>query len=251
MYGKIMVKGDNMINILIIDDNIYYAKKLMDLINEYNSSIRVCSIAINGKEAIKMLNEKNDIDIFLLDLKLPIYNGNQILEMLTEEKKIKYYQSCIVISGEIELIMKLNRNNIIYSYANKGVDILEIINKINELIKIKHKEKENITIRNKINNELTYLGYNMSHKGSVYLSDAIYYIVSNQKYEFENLKKEIYPKVAYKHNKNVNNIKCNILRATEAMYFECETNRLMKYLNFQKDIKPKSKEIIYAILNKI
>ena len=66
-----------MVNILIADDNVDYAISLMNYINKQNNKIRVCNIARDGKEAIHMLNTNNDIDIILLDYKMPFYNGKQ------------------------------------------------------------------------------------------------------------------------------------------------------------------------------
>ena len=77
-----------MINILIADDNIFFAKKLMDYINTYEN-IKVTNIAIDGKETLDLLNNKEDIDVFLLDLKMPIYNGLEILEKINKEKSQK------------------------------------------------------------------------------------------------------------------------------------------------------------------
>ncbi len=63
-----------MVNVLIADDNIYYAKLLMDLIND--EEVRVCNIAITGKEALNIIQKSNNIDVILLNLKMPIYNRN-------------------------------------------------------------------------------------------------------------------------------------------------------------------------------
>ena len=68
-----------MVNILIADDNIYFAKILMDLINSDN--VKVCNIAINGKETLDILQSNNNIDLILLDSKMPIYS---------RERHIKY-----------------------------------------------------------------------------------------------------------------------------------------------------------------
>ena len=38
-----------MVNILIADDNIYYAKTLMNIINDNDSNIKVTHIAVDGK----------------------------------------------------------------------------------------------------------------------------------------------------------------------------------------------------------
>lgn len=130
-----------MVNVLIIEDNIFYAKKLMDYINR-SHEIKVSNIVLNGKEAINFLNHRNDIDVFLLDLKIPKYNGIEILDMINEEKREKYKKSCIVISGEIEYINKLRKNEVIYAVLQKVLTFEEIANKILELVH----EKEQIRL---------------------------------------------------------------------------------------------------------
>lgn len=72
---------------IIADDNIYYAKALMDYINASNDDIRVCNITVDGKETLELLNSNDKIDIFLLDLKMPIFTGIEILNNLDENKK--------------------------------------------------------------------------------------------------------------------------------------------------------------------
>lgn len=63
-----------MIKVLIADDNIEFAINLMNYINDNTDNINVCNIAKNGKETLEILNNRNDIDIILLDYKMPIYN---------------------------------------------------------------------------------------------------------------------------------------------------------------------------------
>ena len=52
---------------------------------------------------------------------------------------------------------------------------------------------------------------------------AIEYIAKNKE---ENLEKDIYPIISKKCNQTFHNIKCNINRANNAMYYECEEERL-------------------------
>ena len=131
-----------MLNCLIADDNIYYAKHLIEQINSKNEDVRVVNISIDGEETLKILNESNDIDIFLLDLKMPKLNGNDVLRMLNEERKEKYENSCLVISAEPELAMKLSKDNsIIYSIIMKS-QYDSIALKINELIELKRETKK-------------------------------------------------------------------------------------------------------------
>lgn len=240
-----------MLNMIIIDDDIYYAKKLMDYINESNDDIRVCNIALDGKEGLELLNNSEKIDIFLLDLKMPIYTGIEILDKLNEDKKNKYKKSCIVISGEINMFKHIIGNNIIYSYMYKCCEFKYIVDKINSLIKSKNELQENTRLREKIVNELNILHFNTSYLGTKYLKECIYYIMKDMNNNFENLKKEVYPKIANKYNKTMHNIKCNINSAVNAMYFDCESQVIIEYFNFTKDFKPTAKLIINTIINKI
>ena len=239
-----------MINVLIIEDNIFYAKKLMDYINK-GSEIKVSNIAINGEEAIELLNNRDDIDVFLLDLKIPKYNGIEVLEMINEDKIEKYKNSCIVISGEIEYINKLRKNEMIYTILQKVLSLDEIKNKILELVYEKELSRIDEYLERRIKEEILYLGYNISHKGTRYLIETIKYIGENDIEQINNLKEEIYPYIALINNTTIHNVKCNIARATENMYYNCETERLKEYFKFQDLKKPSIKTIIQTILYKL
>ena len=78
-----------MVNVLIADDNVDYAINLMNYINEKNENIKVCNIAKNGKETLEILNLKDNIDVILLDYKMHFYNGEQVLEKITNKKSMK------------------------------------------------------------------------------------------------------------------------------------------------------------------
>ncbi len=241
-----------MVNVLIADDNIYYAKTLMDLINNECSDVKVCNIAINGKETLEILNNKDNIDVILLDLKMPIYTGVQVIDMLPEERKEKYKDSCIVISGEINATtIKLAKNKMIYKLLCKTLNMSKIVEYINELIQYKKESNKLEYIRSKIIEQVTYLGYNLSYKGTKYLIDGIDYIAINQDKNLENLKRDVYPIIAKKYNQSIHNIKCNINRVTDLMYFNCESNKLKQYFQYYNDVKPNVKTVIYTIINKI
>lgn len=240
-----------MVNILIADDNIYYAKTLMNIINnETNKDIKVTHIAVDGKETLDIL-ENNEIDIMLLDLKMPIYDGLYILDKLNQEKLDRYKEFIIVISGETEMLYKLNNQPYVYCSLDKICSISNIIDKINELIENKSNEKRQNTIEKKIVKQLQYLNYNLSHKGTQYLIDAIILIYNSGEYDIFNLKKDIYPIIAKRYNKSIHNIKCDINKANDYMYRVCKKERVKKYFKFFDDSKPTVKNVIYTILNKV
>lgn len=238
-----------MINVLIADDNIDYAVNLMNYINEKNSNIKVCNIAKNGQETLELLNLKNDIDVILLDYKMPLLNGNQVLDKIIDKEK--YSDSFIIISGEIESAIRLRDNEMIHSIINKNMQTEEIIKKINELFEYKESVKQSKILKNKITDEILFLGYDISHKGTQYLIKAIDYIATNPDKELEKLEKNVYPKIASIYNDSVHNVKCRINNSTTIMYYNCEVEKLKKYFCFSTDVKPKVKTVINTIINKI
>ena len=239
-----------MFNMLIVDDNIFYAKKLVNIIGDNIKDIRIFSVATSGFEAINML-QKDNIDIVLLDLKMPRISGLDILNSLSEEQSEHYENSIILISGESELIVKARNNKTVYGYVVKGSGTDNLIIKINEIIEEKNNSmKEKDTLK-RIIKEVQFLGYNLSYKGTTYLVESIYYMITNPNKNYDNLSKSVYPILSKKHNKSIGNIKVNISKATDIMYYECERNRLNEYFNFYLDYKPKPKSIISTIINKL
>lgn len=77
-----------MINVLIVEDNIHYATTLFNYINRDSKYIRVVEIASNGNEALRAIKFRQEIDVILLDLNLPIYSGIDVLNKIPENKKI-------------------------------------------------------------------------------------------------------------------------------------------------------------------
>lgn len=240
-----------MVNILIADDNIYYAKTLMNIINnDINEDIKVTHIAVDGKETLDIL-QNNKIDIVLLDLKMPIYDGLYILNILKEKQIYKYEQSIIVISGESEMIYKMKNYQYVYCILDKLCSISNITDKIKELVKYKKEVKEELNVKNKIIRQLQYLNYNLSHKGTQYLIEAILIIYNKKEYDIFNLQEDIYPIIAKRYGKSIYNVKCDINKANDYMYKICKKERIRKYFKFFDGSKPTVKNVIYTILNKI
>ena len=212
-----------MIKVLISEDDIYYATLLMNSINEINNNIRVIGIAQNGLETLQKISD-NEIDIILLDLIMPKLDGYQVLEKIKYNKK--YENSCIVISGDFSEFWKLKNNSLVYRVLPKNIGINNIVKNINELIIYKEQANYENKVNYKIRKELIILGYDFSHKGTIYLFKAIKYVMFNPDKELENLEKAIYPIISKKYTTSIHNIKCSINRATTQMYCQCEVDRL-------------------------
>lgn len=240
-----------MVNILIADDNIYYAKILMDLINNSIKDIKIINIAIDGKETLDKLSNDDNIDICILDLKMPIINGIEVMHKLSNEKQIKYKNSIIVISGESEMISQIRDNDMVFDFISKMNSMSDIVEKLDKLVKYKEEKKHIRQLKGEIMHELQELGYNFSHKGTLYLIDAIYLICTNKIKDDLNLKKNVYPTLAQKYNRPIHCIKSDIIKATDYMDNICELKKKKEYFSFNDNTKPTVKLVIYTILNKI
>jgi DNA-binding LytR/AlgR family response regulator len=202
-----------MIKVLIIEDNLVYAKNILNNILNEIDEINVKYITTTVKESIDIIYSSN-IDLIFLDLKLLDGNGIDIIEKIESLNHIKR-PSIIVISGDIFLSNQIKKRFNTCTILNKMETQEYIRNAIVQYIhKIKYNnEKENI--REKIISELNDIGYNFKYIGTVYLLEAIIYIYKSNNLDLlDNLERNVYKYISFKYNKSVNNIKTNIIKAT-------------------------------------
>ncbi len=232
--------------LLVIEDNIMQSKEIINYLSENNENIKLYNMSYTYKEAINIVKNQK-ADIILLDLKLPDGSGAEIVEYIQQNNITKYLQSIIVISSERKIFSTINNSPYIYSYISKPYSLEIIQRNINDILKTKTDK----LILDKINNELSHLHYNFSYNGTRYLAEVIFEIYNLQNFYKDNLKKDIYPIIAKKHNKSVNTIHGDIKQSTKCMYLDCEESIINKYFNYDFFVKPKLKEIIFTIINKI
>lgn len=239
-----------MINFLIISKNLNYIKKIINIINSNYDNVRIYSIASCIAEAIQILNT-NNIDVILLDSKLLFYkNSEKINNILLSKQSDKYLNSIILFIEQNDIFLekaKYLKPQFIYRIINKNFNYKTLLNCINEIISIKHLNCKSEIIRYNILLELSYLGYNLSHIGTKYLTDAIEITYNSNSNSVKNLNKYVYPIISQKYNCSICNIKTNINRATEAMFYNCPEKLLLNYFNFFEVKKPNIKIIINTI----
>ncbi len=243
-----------MLNVLIVHNDIYFSKVLINNIMLNNTDLRIKMIATDGEEALDiLLNKENNIDIVLLDLNLPKHNGFEILDNLINEGK--YNNSIIVILDEPIKKSKIKHNPLIYSLINRNAGIENIVKEIIGLKRLKQNEKnflkDKYYTKQKITKELMYIGYNPKYKGTKYLVETIFLVNVKKENKFPRLEKDIYPILSKKYNKSVNTIKCDIIRATNQVKFDAKDTKFKKYFGNFIEEKINPKLVIHTILNKI
>jgi len=239
-----------MVNILFVEDNFHYSKNLINKVMQENPEVRLFRMITNGKEALNILKDYNsEIDIVLLDLKLPGNSGVDIIKDLEKNNYEKYKNSIIAISGEFTLLSQVMQSPYLYTYINKISGFDEIMSIINQLIELKKNSK--YSIEEKIKIELKKLKYNFSYIGTNYIYESILLIYNEPRHQKIKLEKQVYPILANKYNTTINNIKTNIINATHEMYYDCKSEVLSQYLGIYYDEKPTPKEIISTIIDNI
>lgn len=236
-----------MINILIVEDNLQYVKEVLNHVISKFKNIQLSFIATSIEEAIDIINS-NHIDLVFLDLKLSVSEEINVIEKIKILNGIRE-PNIIIISADIALkdkIKKLYFNvNVIErmsSYECIYKEISRIIYKVNYS---QQKEK----MESKIMSELILLGYDFKYKGTIYFFEAINYIYRNNNFDLlDNLERNVYNYIALKYHKSVNNIKTNIIKATNIAWIYQDKSAIKK--SFASKIKPTPKVIISTILTK-
>ena len=227
-----------MLNVLIADDNIYYVKNLVNFVISKNSNIKIVNIASTGLEVLEAIKENPNIDLILLDLKMPELNGIKTLDKLYN-MNLTHYPNILVISGENNLIKKIVNHPLVTDFVNKSDDMITVYNKLlnyEKQLKFSNSKEE---LSKKISSELIYIGYNPSHLGTQYIKECI-------------LENYLYKQIAFSHGKSFQNVKSNIIKATNFMYAESDMSILKNYFHFNDNKrKPTPKIVISTILSKL
>lgn len=182
-----------------------------------------------------------------------ILQSKQIINYISKNNEdIKLYSISYTCKEALDII-KTEKADIILLDLNlpdsPGTQIIEFIQAnnikkyIGSIIVITGERQMFLTIKDS--------PYNFSYNGTRYLSETIFEIYKKEDFLIDNLKKDIYPIIAKRHNKSVNTICGNIKQATKCMCLDCDEKILNDYFCYSYFVKPKLKEIIFTILNKI
>ena len=232
-----------MIKSLIGVDNLNYAKRILNEILNEIPEINVKYIATTVHEVIEILNQE-EITLILLDLQLQDGTGFDVIKQIKTMNLISE-PDIIIISRDTCLYNQLVKNHNIYSIISNmqtAIHIQKVIKKYVYCKKIENKEKQ---IKDTIISEIKKIGYNFKYIGTIYIIESILYIyMSNNLELLDNLENNVYKYVALKHNKSLNNIKTNVVKAT------IKINR-NKQMDFNYTPKLVISDIVIRLLNSI
>ena len=236
-----------MLNILIVEDDIHQLSQIVNTLSFKDYNLKIYCIASSGEEALSLIKTK-DIDIIILDLKLSGMSGVDLIREIEHENLVQYKKSIIVISGDSILIQEIYNSYYVYTCLLKPFNTEELFSAIEQIIT---NRVQYSNIKEKIRNELDKLQFNPIYDGTRYLEDCIFQIYVLGESNLDNLSQKVYPMLADKYNKTSGTIYGNIKQSINAMFYDCNEELLKDYFKYSFIVKPKPKEIIYAVLNRI
>lgn len=222
-----------MLNVLIADDNKNFDIAMTNAILESNYNlIQVLGIATNGLQAYEKIKALHP-DIVILDIKMPIMTGIDLINKLVKEGF--ELPKIILITSYSVLFNKSHITEFVSRTLPKPFKFETLNTYIKELI---YEDAETI-LNNDIINILSKFEFNAHSVGYSYLIDCIKICLKENKY-LNNLEKDLYPYVAKKHHvSNPLKIKWSIEKNLNSMYRYTELEILQKYFPNMKKIPPK------------
>lgn len=129
------------IKVLLVDDSKVYLKTIKDLLVKYNLEVFT---ALNGQEALDILQVHQDIKVVLTDYEMPIMDGLQLTRKL--RKHYSKDEMSIIVSSSVNdkaasKFLKYGANDFLYKgfsheefYArlNSNLEILELFQKVKD-----------------------------------------------------------------------------------------------------------------------
>ncbi|MFY8109709.1 MAG: response regulator [Bacteroidia bacterium] len=94
------------INILLVEDNLMNQFVAKQFFKKWNNEV---AIANNGAEAIKILSERADIDLVLMDLQMPEMSGFQAAEIIRAEKSMVKNAAVPIIALSADAFLETRR----------------------------------------------------------------------------------------------------------------------------------------------
>ena len=126
-----------MYSVLIIDDKEVFRRKVMRMnyFKEHAEHIEIKYTAQNGEEALEIL-EKEQVDIVLTDIRMPIMDGIELLKIIKERKLctctilVSEYSDFVyakegIVNGAFDYIVKPVEEENIRDVLNRAMEFLE------------------------------------------------------------------------------------------------------------------------------
>jgi len=126
-------------NVLLVDDEVSFVETFSERLELRDFEI---SKAFSGEEALQVLDENKNVEVVILDVKMPGMDG---IETLTEIKRKYPLVEVMMLSGHADVASAIDgMKQGAFDYLMKPVDMDQIITKVTEAVAKKRQHEEKI-----------------------------------------------------------------------------------------------------------
>jgi len=94
-----MIKND--LVILAVDDNLFNLKLLRSILKKSINAKEIIEVE-NGIDAMDVLKSRDDLDLILLDVFMPVMGGIELLKILQNEPNIQHVPTIVLSTDETQ-----------------------------------------------------------------------------------------------------------------------------------------------------
>ena len=126
-------------NVLLVDDEVSFVETFSERLELRDFEI---SKAFSGEEALEVLDENKNVEVVILDVKMPGMDGIETLAKIKEKFPLV---EVIMLSGHADVESAIyGMKQGAFDYLMKPCDIDQIITKVSEAVAKKHGHEEKI-----------------------------------------------------------------------------------------------------------
>ena len=239
-------------NILVVEDN----KNSINMIESYfksSNKINIKYTCNDGESGLKtLIDNKDDIDLILLDLVMPKKDGLFFLKKLSSldfDKKV-----IVMTSFNSESVIRKVSSFGVEDYVLKPFSMEDLESKIVDYFESNTPEKINYNnIKLKLTKLLHELGVPSHIKGYEYIREGIIKLY-NDPSMIGGITKELYPDIASKYDTSVSRVERAIRHAIEVSWNRGNIDLMEEIFGHSVDIdraKPTNSEFIVTLADKL
>ncbi len=125
--------------VMLVDDEAPFVETMTKRLSKRNLTIIT---AENGKEALEQLNHNRNLDVIILDVKMPEMDG---IEALREIKGISPLTEVIMLTGHATVETAIEGMRLgAFDYLMKPCDIDQLVGKVTDAARKKREHEEKI-----------------------------------------------------------------------------------------------------------
>ena len=239
--------------VVMIDDNV----QLVSAVEEYfksSKSIDLVYTAYDGIEGMKIIENKDDYDVVILDLIMPKKDGLNVLDEM-KEKNIEKKMIVLTSYNSPEAIRQVSEYGVQY-YLLKPFDFDDLEKRILNANSIKESKSLDLH-HNKVQVAITKILHELgipSHiKGYQYIREGVE-IIFERPETIGGITKELYPELALKFDTTVSRVERAIRHAIEVSWNRGDWDLMEEIFGHSVDIdkaKPTNSEFMVTIADKL